>query len=284
MTQTRRNFLATMGAVALGAVTRDAMAAAPILAPKRKIDRVGLQLYTVRDLMKADMPGTLAKVANIGYKEVEFAGYFGRSPDEVRKLLQKNHLTSPSTHLGFESLDNWKQVIEDSKRIGHEWITIPWIPEEKRQNIEDWRAIASRFNRAGAQARAAGLRFAYHNHNFELAPLAGTRALDVLLNDTDPGLVDFEMDMYWVVFGGGEPIDYFNRFPGRFPLVHVKDSAGPPENKMADVGKGTIDWPKIFSQSKRAGIKHYFVEHDQPENPIESIRNSYRYLHAVRFA
>ena len=97
-----------MGAVALGAVTRDAMAAAPILAPKRKIDRVGLQLYTVRDLMKADMPGTLAKVANIGYKEVEFAGYFGRTPDEVRKLLQKNHLTSPSTHLGFESLDNWK--------------------------------------------------------------------------------------------------------------------------------------------------------------------------------
>jgi sugar phosphate isomerase/epimerase len=283
MTQTRRNFLATIGVAALGAVTRDAMAATPFLAPRRKIDRVGLQLYTVRDLMKADMPGTIARVAKIGYKEVEFAGYFGRSPAEVRALLQKNHLTSPSTHLGWESLDNWKQVIEDSKRIGHQWITLPWIPEEKRQTIEDWRGIASRFNRAGAQARSAGLRFAYHNHNFELAPLAGTRPLDVLLNDTDPSLVDFEMDMYWVVFGGGDPLDYFNRFPGRFPLVHVKDSAGPPDNKMADVGKGTIDWPKMFAQSKQAGIKHYFVEHDQPADPIASIRNSYNYLHAVRF-
>jgi sugar phosphate isomerase/epimerase len=283
MTQTRRNFLATIGVAALGAVTRDAMAATPFLAPRRKIDRVGLQLYTVRDLMKADMPGTIARVAKIGYKEVEFAGYFGRSPAEVRALLQKNHLTSPSTHLGWESLDNWKQVIEDSKRIGHQWITLPWIPEEKRQTIEDWRGIASRFNRAGAQARSAGLRFAYHNHNFELAPLAGTRPLDILLNDTDPSLVDFEMDMYWVVFGGGDPLNYFNRFPGRFPLVHVKDSAGPPDNKMADVGKGTIDWPKMFAQSKQAGIKHYFVEHDQPADPIASIRNSYNYLHAVRF-
>lgn len=284
MTQTRRNFLATLGVAALGVVSRDAIGAAPILAPRRRIDRVGLQLYTVRDLMKADMPGTLARVANIGYKEVEFAGYFGRSPAEVRRLLQKNNLTSPSTHLGWESLDNWQKVIEDSKRIGHKWITLPWIPEEKRQTIEDWRAIAARFNRAGAQAKSAGLRFAYHNHNFELAPFAGTRPLDILLNDTDPDLVDFEMDLYWVVFGGGEPLDYFNRFPGRFPLVHVKDSAGPPDNKMTDVGKGTIDWAKIFAQSKRAGIKHYFVEHDEPANPIESIRNSYRYLHALRFA
>jgi sugar phosphate isomerase/epimerase len=202
----------------------------------------------------------------------------------VKRLLHKNNLTSPSTHLGWDTLDNWQKAIEDSKVIGHKWITLPWIPEEKRQTIEDWRAIAARFNRAGAQAKAAGIRFAYHNHNFELASLAGTRPLDILLNDTDPDLVDFEMDLYWVVFGGGDPLDYFNRFPGRFPLVHVKDSAGPPDNKMADVGKGTIDWAKIFAQGKRAGIKHYFVEHDEPANPMESIRNSYRYLHALRFA
>jgi sugar phosphate isomerase/epimerase len=283
MTQTRRNFLATIGVAALGAVTKDALASTPILAPKGKIDRVGLQLYSVRDLMKADMPGTLARVAQVGYKEVEFAGYYGRTPAEVRKLLDRNHLTSPSTHLPFESFDNWQKVLEDSKRIGHQWVTLPWIPEEKRKTVEDWRGIASLFNRMGAQARSAGLRFAYHNHNFEFAPIAGTRPLDILLNDTNPDLVDFEMDIYWVVFGGGDPLDYFNRFPGRFQLVHVKDASAPPDRKMVDVGAGTIDFPAIFAHRKQAGIKHYFVERDDQVDPIATIRNSYKYLHALRF-
>ena len=105
----------------------------------------------------------------------------------------------------------------------------------------------------------------------------------MMLSKTDPALVDFEMDLYWVVFGGGDPLDFFNRYPKRFALVHVKDSAGPPDNKMVDVGKGTIDFPKIFAQSDKAGIKHYFVEHDQPADPIATIRNSYKYLAAVRF-
>ncbi len=256
--QTRRNFIATLGVAALGIASRDAMAASEILAPRRKLKRIGLQLYTVRDLMKTDLPGTLSKVAAIGYKEVEFAGYFGRTPAQIRELLRRDGLSSPSTHLPFESLDSGWQ-----KQLG------------KRH--------AAAFNKAGAQAKSAGMRFAYHNHDFELRSVDGQRPLDLLLKETDPSLVDFEMDLYWVVFGGGDPLDFFNRYPKRFPMVHVKDSAGPPDNRMVDVGQGKIDFRSIFAQSDKAGIKHYIVEHDQPADPIATIRNSYNYLHALRY-
>jgi sugar phosphate isomerase/epimerase len=283
VTQTRRNFLATLGVAALGVVSRDADAATAVLAPRRKIERIGLQLYTVRDLMKADMPGTLARVAAIGYKEVEFAGYFGRTPREVHEMLEKYHLSSPSTHLPFDTFQNWQKALDDSKVIGHKWVTLPWIPEEKRRTIADWKAIAAQFNQVGAQARKAGLRFAYHNHDFELKPIDGVKPLDILLGETDPKLVDFEMDIYWVIFGGADPFDYFKRFPRRFALAHVKDSSGPPDKKMVDVGQGKIDFRSIFAQSGQAGFKHYFVEHDQPADPIATIRNSYNYLHALRY-
>ncbi len=283
MTQTRRNFLATLGVAALGVVSRDTDAAAAVLAPRRKIDRIGLQLYTVRDLMKADMPGTLARVAAIGYKEVEFAGYFGRTPREVHEMLEKYHLSSPSTHLPYESFQNWQKVLDDSNVIGHKWVTLPWIPEEKRRTVADWKAIAAQFNQVGAQAKKSGLRFAYHNHDFELKPIDGVKPLDILLGETDPKLVDFEMDIYWVIYGGGDPFDYFTRFPRRFALAHVKDSSGPPDKKMVDVGQGKIDFRSIFAQSAKAGFKHYFVEHDQPADAIATIRNSHNYLHALRY-
>ncbi len=281
---TRRNFLATLGVAALGIANRDALAATEILAPHRKIKRVGLQLYTVRDLMKADLPGTLAKVAAIGYKEVEFAGYFGRTPAQIRDLLRRDGLTSPSTHLPFESLDTtWQKQLDDAKAVGHHWATIAYIAEEKRKTLDDWKRHAATFNRAAGQAKSAGLRFAYHNHDFEFKAIDGTRPFDILLKETDPSLVDFEMDLFWVVYGGGNPLDLFNQYPKRFPLVHVKDSSGPPDRKMVDVGQGTIDFRSIFAQGDKAGIKHYFVEHDQPADPIATIRNSYKYLHALRF-
>jgi sugar phosphate isomerase/epimerase len=281
---TRRTFLATLGVAALGIASRDALADGVLLAPKRKLKKVGLQLYTVRDLMKADLPGTLRKVAQIGYKEVEFAGYYGRSPAQIKALLKQNGLTSPSSHIGLDILEKDSvRAFADAKAIGHSWVTMPYIPEERRKTVDDWNKIIDLLNQLGPQAKAAGLRLAYHNHDFEIRPVGGVRPLDLMLSKTDPSLVDFEMDIYWVVFGGGDPLDFFNRYPGRFKLVHVKDSAGPPDNKMVDVGKGTIDFPKIFAQSDKAGIKHYFVEHDQPADPIATIRNSYRYLHALRY-
>jgi sugar phosphate isomerase/epimerase len=281
---TRRTFLATLGVAALGIASRDALADGVLLAPKRKLKKVGLQLYTVRDLMKADLPGTLRKVAQVGYKEVEFAGYFGRTPAQIKALLKQNGLTSPSSHIGLDILEKDSvRAFADAKAIGHSWVTMPYIPEERRKTMDDWNKIIDLLNQLGPQAKAAGLRLAYHNHDFEIRPVNGVRPLDIMLDKTDPSLVDFEMDLYWVVFGGGDPLDFFARHPHRFAMVHVKDSSGPPDNKIVDVGKGTIDFKKIFDQSNKAGIKHYFVEHDQPADPIATIRNSYNYLHALRY-
>lgn len=282
--QSRRSFLATIGVGALGLTGLTAGAACATIPARRKLNKIGVQLYTVRDLMKADLPGTLAKVRAAGYDEVEFAGYFGRTPAQIRDLLQQNGLTSPSSHLGIELMEkDANSVFADAKAIGNEWATVPWLPEERRKTLDDWRRISGQLNTFGAQAKSQGLRLAYHNHDFEIRPMAGVRPLDLLLSGTDPSLVDFEMDLYWVVFGGGDPLDFFNRHPGRFKMVHVKDSAGPPDNKMVDVGSGKIDFAAIFAQSEKAGIKHYFVEHDQPADPIATITNSARYLHALTY-
>jgi sugar phosphate isomerase/epimerase len=234
--------------------------------------------------MKDDLPGTLAKVRAAGYDEVEFAGYFGRTPAQVRDLLQQNGLTSPSSHIGIELMEkDAAGTFADAKAIGNEWATVPWLPEERRKTLDDWKRMPALLNSFGAQAKSQGLRLAYHNHDFEIRPVDGVRPLDLLLDGTDPSLVDFEMDLYWVVFGGGDPLDFFNRHPGRFAMVHVKDSAGPPDNRMVDVGSGKINFPMIFAQSEKAGIKHYFVEHDQPADAIATITNSARYLHALTY-
>jgi sugar phosphate isomerase/epimerase len=135
----------------------------------------------------------------------------------------------------------------------------------------------------GTSAKAAGLRFAFHNHNAEFRKIGDVVPYDILVKETDPALVSFEMDLYWAVNAGVDPLDYFARFPGRFRMVHVKDSMGPPDHKMTDVGAGTIDFKRIFAQSDKAGIEHYFVEHDQPANPMESVAASYRYLHSLEF-
>ena len=260
-------------------------------APRRKLSRIGLQLYTVRDQIKADLPGTLAQVAAVGYKEVEFAGYFGRSPAEIRDLLARNSLTSPSTHVPIEAMrKDWRKTLDVSRQIGHQWVTIPWLPEEERGGIDSWKRLAAEFNGAARVAREAGLRFAYHNHDFELkeipaAPGATGPSIpyDILIAETDPALVDFEMDLYWVVKGGGDPLAYFARYGKRFPMVHVKDSKGTPAHTMTEVGSGSIDFRRIFGDGDKAGLRHFFVEHDQPADPMASIRTSYDYLHALEY-
>ncbi|MFN2570721.1 MAG: sugar phosphate isomerase/epimerase family protein [Gemmatimonadales bacterium] len=249
----------------------------------RRLDRVGIQLYTVRDQMKADFEGTLAKIAEIGYKEVEFAGYFDHPAAEVRAILDRHGLSAPSTHVAFESDDQWKAALDTARTVGHEYIVMPWIPEERRKTLDDWKNFAQTFNHAGQMARDAGIQFAYHNHDFEFPRIEGQVPYDVLLQSTDPRLVQLEIDLYWITKAGQDPLTYFARWPGRIPLVHVKDSMGAPEHKMVDVGRGTIDWKRIFAKKDQAGIKHFFVEHDQPPQPFEDIAVSYRYLHGLEF-
>ena len=279
-TTDRRSFLQTFGGIVIGACMPNALRTTH---DARRLDKVGLQLYTVRDQMKADFEGTLAHVAEIGYKEVEFAGYFNHSSADVRAILDRHGLSAPSTHVGDISPDAWKASLDAAHAIGHEYIVVPWIPQEKRMTLDGWKQVAAEFNRAAQAAHDAGVQFAYHNHDFEFPKMEGQVPYDILLQTTDPKLVQLEIDLYWITKAGQDPLTYFARWPGRVPLVHVKDSAGAPEHKMVDVGQGKIDWKRIFAKQDQAGIKHFFVEHDQPPQPFQDIAASYRYLKDLEF-
>lgn len=272
----RRSFLGTVTAAGI-------MAKRLSWAAERKIEKVGVQLYTVRDQMKADFAGTIEKVAKIGYREVEFAGYFDNSPKEVRGLLDKNGLTAPSAHIDYEHITTkLPEVIDAAKVVGHQYIVCPWMPEELRGDADGWKRVAQSLNKAGADIRKAGMQLAYHNHNFEFKDFNGKLGYDILLAEADPNLVKMEMDLYWTTKAGADPLKYFAKHPGRFPLVHVKDMDK--SGDFAEVGSGTIDWKPIFGKSQQAGIKHYFVEQDQSKDPFASIKASYVYLHDLRFA
>ncbi len=260
----------------------------------RKLDRIGVQLYTVRDMMKSDFDGTLVKVAALGYKEVEFAGYFDHAPKEVRATLDRLKLTAPSEHVSYEVVQTkWQETLDAAHIVGQKFIVCPSIDDSQRKMASGWKRAAEVFNRAGETSAKAGIQFAYHNHTWEFEPLAdsgGKFGYDLLLSETDPKLVKMEMDLCWITIAGQDPVTYFNRYPGRFPLVHVKDWTKGPDGKMgekdgqmADVGSGAIDWKRLFSESKKAGIEHYFVEHDEPKSPLDSLRVSYSYLHDLRY-
>jgi sugar phosphate isomerase/epimerase len=272
-------------------------------AAMHRIKKAGVQLYTVRDAMKQDFAGTIAKVASIGYKEVEFAGYFDHSPADVRAILDKNGLTAPSCHVGFDVVEkHWPETIAAAQTIGHSFIICPWIEEKLRKSPGGWKQVADLFNRAGETSKKTGIQFGYHNHTFEFQPdpnLDGKLPYDFLLENTDRNLVKMEMDLCWISVTGQDPVNYFQRFPGRFPLVHVKDVKQIPKvppgktdeflstdfekHEMTEPGSGVIDWKRIFSKADQAGIQHFFVEHDQPADPFASIAASYKYLSTLRF-
>ena len=291
----RRTFLATTAAAGAASLLKGPLSWA---AADHKIHDLGVQLYTVRDQLKQDFDGTLAKVATIGYKEVEFAGYFDHSPKEVRAALEKHGLTSPSCHVQYDVLtvDKWPEQIESAKIIGQPYIVCPWIPEELRKQPDIWKQAAETFNRCGEASKKAGVQFAYHNHWFEFLPVNGKLPYDMLLHDCDPNLVKMELDLCWITVAGADPVKYFNEYPGRFPLVHVKDikkmpkiseagsqSFGDSLQDMTSVGNGLIDWKRIFAHSEKAGIKYYIVEHDKPADPLDSITKSYEYLEMLRW-
>jgi sugar phosphate isomerase/epimerase len=284
MTLDRRTFLASIGS-ATAAVIADNRIVSVLpgaLAARKRLDRLGIQLYTVRGPASTDLVGTLAKLAEIGYKEVEFAGYYNHTAAEIRSVLQQYGLTAPSAHIAITALENESQkTFDDARAIGHDWLTVPSLPNGAHDTIDDWKRVAANFNAVAARVRAAGFRFAYHNHNTELKKIGHVLPLDVLIEETDPTLVSFEMDIYWVVNGGGDPLALLARHPGRIKMLHVKDSLGLPDDKMADVGAGTIDFKTIFARAN--GIEHYFVEHDHPADAFASAKASFQYLANLEF-
>lgn len=271
----RRELLRLLGALA---VAKPLFAAAS----EHRLNSIGLQLYTVRAALEEEFEQTLARVAAIGYREVEFAGYFGHAASQVRSSLRDAGLMAPSAHIPLEAIGSgWEEVIENALAIGHRYLVV--ASASGVTDIDGYRRVAERFNHAGEVAAKAGIRFGYHNHEFEFTPLAGQLPYDVLFEATDPKYVCFEMDLYWITRGGQNPLDYFKRWPGRIVLLHLKDAAGSRPYRMAPVGAGVIDWRRILAQSTRTGVEHFFVEHDDATDPFASIAESYAYLRQLRF-
>ena len=250
-----------------------------------RLNAIGLQLYTVRKDLEKDFEGTIGKVAAIGFKEVEFAGYYNRSAEQVKTILKANGLKAPSAHAVLKTLtDSLQKTIDDSAAIGHRYLICSYLFPQERKSLDDYKRYVDIFNRAGEACKKAGIQFGYHNHDFEFVPMDGVVPYDLILEKCDPGLVKMELDLYWITKAKQDPLKYFAAHPGRFVLFHVKDMDNTPKQFFTEVGRGVIDFKGIFAQGKKAGVKHYFVEQDEcPGPPLESAKASIDYLKKLEF-
>ncbi len=276
-------------------------------APRLMANRLGLpialQLYSVRDLLPRDYEGTLRQLGMLGYREVEAAGFFGRSPSEVKQAMEHAGLSCVSAHYPLNHLlPKVDDVIQFGKDLGLKYIVCasPWLKDPSRvkdpgsrasrdkMTLDDWRWNAEQFNRIGERVNAAGIRFAYHNHTAEFRSENGTVFYDELMRVTDPAKVAFEMDCGWVVVGGKNPADYLSRYPTRISMLHVKEfkmggwTAGSEPPPSTEMGRGSIDYRPIFEAAKRTRIEHAFVEQEEFDMPpMEALKIDADYMRAL---
>jgi sugar phosphate isomerase/epimerase len=286
----RRSFLTTLGAGALVAIgcarngiSSAAAAVSRSASGRKKLQKIGIQMYTVRNQARADLAATLTRLSAIGFKEVEWWGTYPLTPAQIRGLLDSNGLAAPSVHIGIpRGPEGWAPIVDSARVLGHEWI-VAASPPFTPKTADDWKRLAAAFNDAGKRVHDAGFRFAFHNHTDGMKDVDGARPYEMLLAETDPKLVSFQLDVHWAYAGGADPLDLIARYPGRFRMMHIKDSAGPPDYKQADVGAGTYPWAKILDAADRAGFEHYFVEHDSPADAMVFAKTSHDYLAALEF-
>lgn len=283
----RRQFLIN-GGLALGA-----LAIVPSLAFDSKKKAIGIQLYTLRDSLPKDVKGVLTQVGKAGFTQVETFGYsasngfFGTSVKDFQSLLMDNGLKATSNHFDFNDIlkdsntASLNSYIETAHILGSEYLTIPYVvPELRGESVDGYKKLAAGINKIGEICHSNGLKLAYHNHDFEFTKFENTTGYEVLLNETDKNLVDFEMDLYWAVRAGNDPLELFKKHPGRFKMWHVKDMDKIDQGSNAEIGYGKIDYKSIFAQSKLAGMEHLFLEQESNyiPNPIESIKTSFDYI------
>jgi len=285
--QSRREFLKITAAGAIGAALLSQYGC-------KSIPKLGLQLYTIRDAMTADVQGSLKIVSDIGYKYVELADYADRkfyrhSPAEFLKIVQDLGMEILSSHTQVEgagvTLDNARIMAEDHAKLGVKYCLQPWIVEEMRTTIASYQRMAENWNKIGAVMKEFGIQFGYHNHNFEFATVEGkVPYFDVMLAELDKDLVTMELDMFWATKAGQDPVELFKKYPGRFKLFHLKDAYTRQapfyeviKDDIAPVGEGVIDFKAIIAAKDTAGMKYMIVEQDQSrDNTImQDIKTSF---------
>jgi sugar phosphate isomerase/epimerase len=286
--QSRREFLRVSAAGTLGAIVLSQYSCG------KKIPGIGLQLYTIRDAMAADVPGSLKKVSEIGYKYLELAGYadskfYGYEPSEFKKIVSDLGMEILSSHTQVEAqgitLENAKKMAEDHAKLGVKYCVQPWVVEEARTTIASFQKMAADWNKVGGIMKEYGIQFGYHNHNFEFNTVEGkVPYYDIFMAELDKDLVTMELDIFWAIKAGQNPVDIFRKYPGRFQLFHMKDmftneapfytTVGVTD--FAPVGAGVINFKEILAAKDIAGMKYMLVEQDSTKDgkPFDAILTS----------
>ncbi len=262
------------------------------------LEDFGLQLWSVRDAMKDNPYETLKTLSEIGYKDIESAGYnegsfYGMEPKEFKKVLSDLGLKMRSTHTNTGSFitdtkgtmtNDWEMALADAKEAGAKSIVCGWLHESERKTLDDYKRHAELFNTCGEKANEYNLKFGFHNHDFEFFKIDDQVPYDILLSQTDVDKVFFEMDHYWVKKGNADTFDYFTKHKGRFPVWHVKDMDNTAEQFFTEVGSGIIDYVKIFQQAEQSGLEYFYVEQDafKSLDPLVSVRQSHDYLSTLK--
>lgn len=314
----RRDFLERAAAVAVAGVACEA----PVGAAAR-LGRLGVALFTIPKLLDQDFAGALKLVADIGYKEVQFfgpypfsepaahdrwksvstslglkgSGFFGHSPRDVKAILDRAGLSAPAMHVDVGTLrTRLGEAAEAAHAVGMKYVGISAIPADQRRTLDGYKRVADEFNEIGARASKLGVGFAYHNHGYGWTELDGQIPLRVVLDRTDPALVTMEMDLFWTVAGGADPVELLDSYRGRYRLMHIKDMkqrvrfSGDGGDAaqwielfpyVTDAGSGVLDLPTILSHAARSGVEHFLVEQDLVANPDEALRKGYQYLSRI---
>lgn len=269
--------------------------AAAVFGAERSLKTIGVQLYTVRDVILKDPAKTLGEIEKIGYREVEVVG---ATVDKIWPALEKTKLKAVSVHMDTDVIfpgheKKLDEAIEQAKTHGFSYVVFPYLPEEQRGGEAVYQKLAGYLNAAGKKAKAAGLAFCYHNHAFEFQPMGGTMPLEILMKGTDPELVSLEMDVFWVSVAGHDPVEMLHKYASRVALLHLKDKAAGTavqynehvaRTAFKEVGSGTVDIKAALQAAEGTRVKHYFVEQDAtPGDPVASLRKSFEYLHGLKY-
>lgn len=279
---TRRELLSTIGAAAAAlALPRDLFAATM---SRDRLQGVGVQLYTLRDAMRADPEGTLARIAQLGFTEIEWWGEFGRTPQQLRALLDRHRLSAPAWHVAVEALEDAQldKTIATAQAMGHKHLIVAWTAPAQR-SVEGFRRLGELLSDAGRRCAQYGIRTGYHNHDFEFEVEGGRTRWDVIVEHTDASVVDLELDCYWAFKAGHDPIGMLQRYRDRISHLHIKDSAGAPSHEQVDVGRGVIDWKRLLELATAGKVKHIFVEHDSPADAWATVAAGRAHLRTLGY-
>ncbi|MFY0608278.1 MAG: sugar phosphate isomerase/epimerase [Cyclobacteriaceae bacterium] len=248
------------------------------------LESVGVQLYTVRDAMSVDPRATLKKIGEIGYRKIEAASYdqgkiYGMEVADFKLMVDDSGLELVSGHVPLQYFkEGFDQVVDFAVQSGQQYIVMPWLNQDDRVSIDQYKAYAELLNACGEKAKDGGITVCYHNHDFEFLPLDGQLPIDIILKDTDPALVKMELDLYWISKVGLDPVDFFDQNPSRSVLWHVKDMDNTSDKFFTEVGNGVIDFKRIFDAKRASGMEHFFIEQDQSDDPMRSIEVSFNNL------